>query len=64
MGKRRLKRVYLERIAEALGNRYEAIADYGVVTVNEGIHSLVHMDDRLFRLHLVRGGGPLTSGIR
>lgn len=49
---------------EALGIRYEAIADYGVVTVNEGIHSLMHMDDRLFRLHPVRGGGLLASGIR
>lgn len=55
-GKRRPKRVHLERIAEALGIRYEAIADYGVVTANEGIHSLMRMDDRLFRLHPVRAG--------
>jgi len=41
---------------DALGIRYEAIADYGVVTVNEGIHSLMRMDDRLFRLHPVRVG--------
>jgi transcriptional regulator with XRE-family HTH domain len=55
-GKRRPKRVYLERIAEAPGIRYEARADYGVVTANEGVHSLMRMDDRMFRLHPVRVG--------
>ena len=55
-GKRRPKRVHLERIAEVLGIRYEAIADYGVVTANEDVHSLTRMDDRLFRLHPVRVG--------
>lgn len=54
--KRRPKRVHLERIADALGIRYEAIADYGVVTVNEGIHSLMRMDDRLSRLRPVGAG--------
>ena len=55
-GKRRPKRVHLERIAEVLGIRYEAIADYGVVTANEGVHSRMRMDDRMFRLHPVRVG--------
>ena len=65
-GKRRPKRVHLERIADALGIRYEAIADYGVVTVNEAIHSLMRMDDDVFRLHPVRVGDRfyLESGNR
>ena len=53
-GKRRPKRVHLERIADALGIRYEAIADYGVVAVNEAVHSLMRMDGDTFQLHPVR----------
>jgi transcriptional regulator with XRE-family HTH domain len=64
--KRRPKRVHLERIAEALGIRYEAIADYGVVTVNEAIHSLMRMDDEQWRLRPVKVGERwyLESGDR
>ena len=44
-GKRRPKRVHLERIAEALGIRYEAIADYGIDDVDEVIHLLFRLGE-------------------
>ena len=44
-GKRKPKQVHLERIADALGVRPEAIADYGIDDVDEVIHLLFRLGE-------------------
>ena len=44
-GKRRPKQAHLERIADALGVRPEAIADYGIDDVDEAIHLLFRLGE-------------------
>lgn len=62
-GKRRPKQAHLERIADALGVRPEAIADYGIDDVDEAIHLLFRLgeDWRLLPVEVVDGHYFLES---